>query len=198
MKILSFGLLFVLLLCISTAKAETSTACDVPFSATLTSGAILSVESRSSEVKVVGVEGDRIRVTCKAQDSYRTGEIQIHYKEKGSQRILLVEGGPSNNVQIRIEVPVKTNLRIHMPAGAVNIDRVQGDKKIDLYAGEIQISNVSPKEYHSVSASVRIGDVRSTNYGIDKGGFFRGFSRDSGMGPYHLFAHVTTGSIYLN
>jgi hypothetical protein len=48
-----------------------------------------------------------------------------------------------------------------------------------------------------VDASVDIGDVNASAFGVDKGGFFRSFSRTTAEGEYRLRAHVLTGEIDL-
>ena len=102
-----------------------------------------------------------------------------------------------NNLQIRIEVPWKTNLRVQMPAGEVKVEEIKGDKDIGLYAGQITISSAHEWNYRSVNASVAIGEVRASVYDADKGGFFRSFTKRTADGEYRLRAHVTTGEIDL-
>ena len=102
-----------------------------------------------------------------------------------------------NNLQVRIEVPWKTNLRVHMPAGEVKVEEIKGDKDIDLYAGQITVSSAHEWNYRSVNASVAIGEVRAPMYNADKGGFFRSITKKTSDGEYRLHAHVTTGEIDL-
>jgi len=77
-------------------------------------------------------------------------------------------------------VPRKTNLRFHMGAGEVKVDGVVGDKDIDLYAGQISVSSPGGWTYKSVDASVDIGDVNASAFGVDKGGFFPQLFEDDG------------------
>jgi hypothetical protein len=44
---------------------------------------------------------------------------------------------------------------------------------------------------------VDIGDVKATAFGVDRGGFFRSFTRKLQTGEYRLRAHVMTGEIDL-
>ena len=103
-----------------------------------------------------------------------------------------------DGIQIRIEVPWKTNLRVHLPAGEVKVEEIKGDKDIDLYAGQITITSFHEWNYRSVDAWVTIGEVRAPMYDADKGGFFRSINKKSLDGQYRLRAHVMTGEIDLN
>jgi hypothetical protein len=84
-----------------------------------------------------------------------------------------------------------------MGAGEVTVEDVSGDKDVDLYAGQIRILSTGERIYRSVDASVDIGDVKATAFGVDRGGFFRSFTRKLQTGEYRLRAHVMTGEIDL-
>jgi hypothetical protein len=101
-------------------------------------------------------------------------------------------------VHITIEIPHQTHLSVRMAAGAIHVNDVSGDKDIDVHAGELTISGVSPEQYRSVDASVDIGEVRASEFDVEKGGFFRSFKKFSAEGLYRLDAHIITGSIKLN
>jgi hypothetical protein len=62
----------------------------------------------------------------------------------------------------------------------------------------VTVSHVDGSEYKSVDASVGIGEVRASAFGVDKGGFFRNFTKENAAGKYRLHAHVGTGSIEFN
>jgi len=77
------------------------------------------------------------------------------------------------------------------------VEDVTGDKAIALYAGQITISSLHDWDYRLVDASVDIGEVNAAAYHVDKGGFFRSFTRNTDQGDYRLYAHVMTGQIDL-
>jgi hypothetical protein len=79
----------------------------------------------------------------------------------------------------------------------VKVGDIAGDKDIDLYAGQITIATAGGGSYKSVDASVDIGDVNASAWGVDKGGFFRSFTKTTVNGEYRLRAHVLTGEIDL-
>jgi hypothetical protein len=178
--------------------AQTSGTCAAPFEAPLKSGAALSIDSRSAEIKIVGTDLEVIRVSCTLKHPDQANEIHLRFWEAGSYSKLKLKGGSDNNVHIRIEVPRATSLKIYAPAGEVDVDRVTGDKDIDIHAGAVTVSHVDSSEYKSVKASVGIGEVRALAFGIDKGGFLRNFTKETVEGKYRLRAHVGAGSIEFN
>jgi len=158
----------------------------------------MTIASRSGEIDVVGSDQEGVRISCKVDDQDDAQDVHINFEQTGDFARLLIHGGPSNNVRIRIEVPRRTDLKLRVPAGEVRVDQVSGDKDIALSAGEIQVSNVNASEYHSVSASVDVGAVSASAFGVGKGGFFRNFTRDSPGGLYRLRAHLISGNVQLN
>ena len=181
--------------------AETKVSCDQTLTSPLRSNAALVIESRPAGLQIVGSDQEKIHVTCSggnSEDAARYTLLQFSPNPDGGR--LTIEGSSArhdNNLQVRIEVPWKTNLRVHMPAGDVKVEEIKGDKDIDIYAGQITVSSTHEWNYRSVNASVTIGEVRAPMYDADKGGFFRALTRKSANGEYRLHAHVMTGEIDL-
>ncbi len=179
------------------ASAQSTGTCATPPSMQLSSGSLLAIHSRSGEIDVVGTDQEGLRVSCKLDHADDMAKIRLSFSQEGSTSLLRLTGGPQNNVRIRIEVPARTNLKVHVPAGDLNISQIIGNKEIHLTAGEISVSPVSREEYGSVKASTRIGDVNVPGRDVSKGGFFRSFSDSPGPGRYYLNAHLTVGDITL-
>lgn len=180
------------------AFAQTSGTCAAPMTLPFPTSSRLEIESKPAEVDVTGTDQPGLRISCTLDDESRAGEVQIRFERTGDLGKLEIHGGPHNNVHIRIEVPHRTDLKLHIPAGEVRIDKLKGDKLIDAGAGEIVISGFDPQQYRYVHAWVNIGDVNAPAYGADKGGFFRTIERSTPDGLYRLEAHVITGSIKLD
>lgn len=190
-----------LLACALPGLAQSSTTCGQTLTAPLQPRAFLFIDSRPAGLEVVGTDQSAIRVTCKSGENseYDPDQIHLRFSPTSAGGKLAIEGthlAHENNLQIRIEVPRKTNLAVRMAAGEVKLQEVTGDKDVYLYAGQITISD-HDWNYRSVNASVTIGQVRAPMYDADKGGFFRSISRKSAEGEYQLHAHVTTGEIDL-
>jgi len=181
--------------------AQTKVPCDQTLTAPLRSSAVLVIDSRPAGLEIVGTDQEAIHVTCRGGNNEDTARhILLQFSANPDGGRLTVEGSHvshGNNLQVRIEVPWKTNLRVRMSAGEVRVEEIKGDKDIDLYAGQITVSSAHEWNYRSVNASVAIGEVRAPVYDADKGGFFRSFTKRTAEGEYRLRAHVTTGEIDL-
>jgi hypothetical protein len=188
-----------LLACTLAGFAQTEAACDQALDARLRSRAVLAIDSLPAGLEIVGTDQEAIHLTCTASDVENARSIRIRFSGNQDDGKLTITGGSHNNgnLQVRIEVPRKTSLRVQMPAGQVKVEEIVGDKDIDLYAGQITISSARPWDYRSVHLSVDIGDVRAPVYGEDKGGFFRTLTKQNANGEYWLHAHVMTGQIEL-
>jgi DUF4097 and DUF4098 domain-containing protein YvlB len=125
--------------------------------------------------------------------------IRIRFKGNQDDETLTIAGDlhKEDNVRVRIEVPRKTSLRVEMSAGEVKVEEIAGDKEINLYAGQITISSTRAWDYRKVDVSVTIGEVNAPVYGAQKGGFFRGITKENANGEFSLHAHVLTGQIDL-
>ena len=187
--------------CNLSGLAESKVSCDQTLTVPLRSNAVLEIDSRPAGLEIVGTDEEEIHVTCHGGDSEDAApHILLQFSPSSDGGRLRIEGSHArhgNRLQIRIEVPWKTNLRVQMPAGEVKVEEIKGDKDINLYAGQITISSIHEWNYRSVKASVTIGEVRAAAYQADKGGFFRTFTRESPEGEYRLRAHVMTGEIDL-
>lgn len=179
--------------------AQTEVTCGQTLQAPMRSGGVLTIDSRPAGLDIVGTDQAAIRVTCRSRDRQDMEGVKVRLSGSGGTDKLKIHGGESRHggAQIRIEVPRRTSVRVGMGAGQVTVENLEGNKDIELYAGQITISSKHRWDYRSVDASVTIGQVSAPAYGEDKGGFFRSFSKEDPNGVYRLHAHVTTGQIVL-
>jgi hypothetical protein len=179
------------------ARAEAP--CGQTLDAPLRPRAVLKVHSRPAGLEIVGTDQAAIHVSCTLGDEADAQRIRIRFQGNQDNETLTIAGDlrKGNNVRVRIEVPRKTSLRVEMSAGEVKVEEVVGDMDIDLYAGRIAISSTHPWDYRSVDVSVSIGAVKAPVYGAEKGGFFRGITKETASGEYSLRAHVIAGEIDL-
>jgi len=179
------------------ARAEVP--CGQTLDAPLRPRTVLRVHSRPAGLEIVGTDQAAIHVSCTSGDEDDAQRIRIQFQGNQDDETLTIAGDlrKGNDVRVRIEVPRKTNLRVEMAAGEVKVEEIAGDKDINLYAGQITISSTRPWDYRSVDVSVSIGEVNAPVYGAQKGGFFRGITKETPDGEYSLHAHVITGEIEL-
>ncbi|HEY3705613.1 MAG TPA: hypothetical protein VGL22_11165 [Terracidiphilus sp.] len=202
MRSLSYAAPLALLACsIAAASAEDKSPCSQTVSVPLQSRAVLTIDSKPAGLEIVGTDGEELHVSCTAGTEGTARDASLHFSPTATGGNLTIHGPElhhgNNNLQVRIEVPRRTNLRVHILAGQVTVEGVKGDKDIEVTAGQITISSIHAGDYRSVDASVGIGQVQARAFGVDKGGFFRSFKRENASGDYRLQAHVTTGQIDL-
>jgi hypothetical protein len=179
------------------ARAETP--CGQTLDAPLRPRTVLKVRSRPAGLEIVGTDQATIHVSCTSGDAGGDQRIRFQFQGNPKDATLTITGDlhKGNDVRIRIEVPRKTSLRVEMSAGQVKVEEIEGDKDIDLHAGQISVSSTRPWDYRSVDVSVSIGAVNAPVYGDQKGGFFRSIRKETAGGEYSLHAHVITGEIDL-
>ncbi len=179
--------------------AQTEVPCGQTLDAPLRPRAVLRVHSLPAGLEIVGTDQAAIHVSCTSGDEDDAQRIRIRFQGNQDDKTLTIAGDlrKGNNVRVRIEVPRKTSLQVEMSAGEVRVEEIAGDKDINLYAGQITISSTRLWDYRSVDASVSIGEVKAPVYGAQKGGFFRGITKETADGEYSLHAHVITGEIDL-
>jgi hypothetical protein len=179
--------------------AQTSVICGQTLDAPLHPRAALTIDSRPAGLEIVGTDQKTIHVACTTDDLDAAQRIHLRFSGLTDAGKLAITGDFTKHgkIQVRIEVPRKTNLKVQMPAGQVKVEEIVGDKEIDLYAGQITIFSAHDWNYRNVDASVDIGQVNAPVYGESKGGFFRSVTESAEDGDYRLRAHVITGQIEL-
>jgi hypothetical protein len=104
--------------------------------------------------------------------------------------------GPSNGFDVKIGVPVRSDLFVKLTAGELTVKGVEGHKDLKALAGEIRIDVDDSAVYRSVDAAVMAGEIQARAFGGHKGGLFRAFEW-KGDGKYDLKARLTAGEIHL-
>ena len=162
---------------------------------------MLTIDSRPAGLEIVGTDDETIHVSCTANDEENAKRVTLRFSSTPNGGKLAIEGPHlqhgNNNLQVRIEVPRRTNLRVRMFAGEVKVEEIKGDKDIELGAGQITITAIHERDYRTVSASVGVGEVNAPAFNANRGGFFRSVAKSTATGDYRLHAHVTTGQIDL-
>jgi hypothetical protein len=140
---------------------------------------------RSGEIRVIGRDGNRVAVHFSGPNADSARDLTVRFRRMGNDGDLRVSGGPTNNLEVTIEVPSSAMLFVRMPAGDLAVEGVSGDKDVELHAGDLTIAVGNPGDYGHVDTS-----------GESHGGLFRSFE-ESGSGRYKLHAHVGAGGLTL-
>jgi hypothetical protein len=191
------GLALLLALpCFAQDEFEVRNIVDHPFAVDFVSGSPLSLSVRSGEVRIVGVEEERITIEISGDNAHRAQKLKVRFQKKDGGASMRIWGGPNDGITITVRIPAKTDLRARVPFGEVTVENVPGNKDLSLHAGELIVDVGDRESYSHVEASVMTGEVDASAFGENKGGLFRKFRRD-GQGSYRLSAHVGAGQVTL-
>jgi hypothetical protein len=155
----------------------------------------LEIELGSGDYEIVASASDSIAVVYDegTSDTLRKVKVQI---DSGHGQNHLKIAGPKANFRAVIEVPRKTDLRVRMSTGGLTIGEVEGNKDIEVMAGNLELNSLRPQDYATADFSVRIGDVYAPLFKTANTGLARSF-KSAGPGKYRLHAHVGVGDMTL-
>jgi hypothetical protein len=167
-----------------------------PLETDFPSGGQLKMRIRAAEIHIVGSDENKIAVHIGGTRGSDSDDVNARFERVGDSGELRVTGGPSNEVTITVQVPRSSSLKVQIFAGAVEVKDIQGDKDIQLGAGDLTIGIGNPADYSHVDASVTTGAIDAAPFGESRGGLFRSFEK-TGSGKYKLLVHVGAGNLTL-
>jgi hypothetical protein len=167
-----------------------------PFAAMCPSGSRLRLHLLSGDFRIVGHGDDKISVRLNGRNATNAQDLAVRFRLSGSDADIRIWGGPKDELQVIVEVPVSSMLHVRMPAGDLSIEGVSGDKDVELHAGDLTIAVGDAADYGHVDASVLTGDLEAPPFHESHGGLFRSFEKH-GSGKYALHAHVGAGDLTL-
>ncbi len=167
------------------------------FAVDFPSGGLLRVYVPSGTVRIVGGSEDRVVLSYGGKEPALGRQTKVSLDRSGQTGDLRIRGGArKRNFEIIVQVPRRSNLRVRMPAGQLEIAGVTGDKDITVYSGEVTVEIGESNQYSRVDAFVLAGEISARPFGVETGGLFRSFEVQDG-GIYRLHAHVYTGELTL-
>jgi len=139
-----------------------------------------------------------LQYTVKSRRESNVKDTHIDFDVKGNDANIEFHTPSSGNTEfeVELEVPMNTNLDVHLKVGDMTIDNIEGDKDLDLGVGDIRVVAGGQSAYRLVRASTGIGDVDSGGYG-ETSGWLGKTLKYRGDGKYELRAHVGVGDIKL-
>jgi hypothetical protein len=174
------------------SQAQNATSLDRAFAP----GGRISMDLSAGEYEIAGSPDGRIRLDWSLEDRSRLDEVHNRIDVRGSEATISTEG-PGNNFEVRIQVPARSNLHVRLTAGELTIKGIEGDKDVELHAGELDIDVMRPEDYRHVDAGIWAGELHATPFRVMKEGLFRSFDW-SGTGRYRLHAHLKAGELRLH
>jgi hypothetical protein len=155
----------------------------------------LAIELSSGDYEIVPSESDCIAVVYQENTPEHKRKVQVQIASGHGQNTLKV-AGPKPNFHAVIEVPRKTDLHVRMLAGDLRVGEVEGNKDIEMAAGNLELNAIRPQDYARADFSVRIGDLNAPSFKEARSGLVRSL-RTYGPGKYHLHARVGVGDLTL-
>jgi hypothetical protein len=161
---------------------------DKPFAA---AGSI-EMQLDSGDYTISAGAGEHIRVSFAGN----TGNAAADLGTDGAHANLAIKDTPHSNFRATIEVPATANLTVHLAAGNLEVGAVTGNKDIDSKAGNVEISIPNSRDYGTVDAAVKVGNLDGGPFGDSSSGLSPQL-KWSGPGKYTLRASLGAGNLEL-
>lgn len=145
---------------------------------------------------VRGVPEDTIEVRWRGRTPEDTARGHAEIAVDGSSATIRTRG-PKDRFQVEIDLPARTDIDLNLSAGDLKVRGLEGSKSVSVWAGDVLVEVGNPDQYRRVEASVRLGDLTMTPFGMgNTGGIFRKRSW-SGSGQHSIKATLFAGDLKL-
>jgi hypothetical protein len=160
-------------------------------------GGRVRLDLSSADYAVRAGGSDRVRVRWTPDGEARPKDLKkLSVEVHVSGRLAtIVTDGPARHVKFVIEVPARSDVRLRVRAGDVELEGIDGHKDIRMTAGDLKIA-VRRESLATAHASVTFGDLDARALGISKSGIKRSLDWIGG-GKYVLDARLGAGDITL-
>ena len=186
---IAVGASLLIVLAVGMAAQAPATSLERPFAA----GGRVTMDLSAGEYEITGSPDNRVRLDWDADDR---DDVDNRLTVQGTEARVSTDG-PTNHFRVRIQVPARSHLYVRLTAGELTIRGIEGDKDVELHAGELDIDVVRPEDYSHVDAKVWAGEIQASAFRVTKEGLFRSFDW-SGSGKYRLHAHLKAGEMRLH
>ena len=156
----------------------------------------IRMDLAAGEYHISGSPDNRIRLEWSVRDAAQLPRVQARADVHGRDASITTDGPSNKGLNVAIQVPQQADLYVRLTAGDLRIDGIQGNKDVELHAGDVRIDVGRAQDYHNVDASVWAGEIRAAPFQVHKEGLFRSFDW-SGKGPYRLHAKLKAGDLRL-
>jgi hypothetical protein len=125
-----------------------------------------------------------------------TGNAVADLTTSGTHATLAIKDTPHSNFRATVEVPATADVSVHLSGGNLEIGPIAGNKDIDSKAGNVTISIPNSKDYGTVDATVKVGNLDAGPFGTSDSGLSPHL-KWSGSGKYTLRASLGAGNLEL-
>ena len=162
----------------------------------MASGATLRLHLHDGDFRIVGTDSEKISISVDGKSVEQAKNIKFQLKRSGSIVDLKLSHVLKEELRVTTEIPRSTDLYARMRGGNLDVQRVVGDKDLELTGGDLTIQVGRSEDYSHVDLSVKFGDISGSQFGDPKGLIGQSVSRE-GNGKYKLHAHVMAGDLVL-
>jgi hypothetical protein len=155
----------------------------------------IRMDLSAGEYRITGSRDNRIRLEWSVRDADQLSKVKARADVKGADATITTDG-PSNHFKVNIQVPERTDLYVRLTAGDLRILQIEGNKDVEVHAGDVRIDVGRAEDYQRVDAGIWVGDLNAEPFQISKEGLFRSFDW-KGNGAYRLHAHLKAGDLRL-
>jgi len=155
----------------------------------------IKMDLSAGDYRIAGSSDKRIRLDWSVRDTDQLSKVKARAEVKGTDATITTDG-PSDHFRVNIQVPTRTDLYVRLTAGDLRIQQIEGNKDVEVHAGDVRIDVGRAEDYQRVDAAIWVGDLDARPFQISKEGLFRSFDW-KGQGPYRLHAHLKAGDLRL-
>lgn len=159
-------------------------------------GGTVVMNLSAGDYRIEGRADDKIRVDWRVDRSSDAENVKARIDVRGTKAVIETSSAKHGGVHYTIDVPSRSDIEVDLTAGDLEVRGIEGNKRIESWAGDLSIEVGRPEQYRSVEASVRAGDLSARPFNVTKGGLFRSFTR-TGTGPYSLRVKLVAGDLTL-
>ena len=125
-----------------------------------------------------------------------TGNAAADLATGGTHATLAIKDTPHTNFRATVEVPATADVTVHLSGGNLEVGAITGNKDIDSKAGNVTISIPNPKDYGTVDADVKVGNLSAGPFG-DSGSGLSPHLKWTGPGKFTLRSSLGAGNLEL-
>ena len=156
----------------------------------------IRMDLSAGEYHISGSPDNRIRLEWSVRDAAQLPRVKARADVRDREASITTDGPTNKGLNVAIQVPKQADLYVRLTAGDLRIEGIQGNKDVELHAGDVRIDVGRADDYRNVDASVWAGEIRATAFQVHKEGLFRSFDW-RGKGPYRLHAKLKAGDLRL-
>ena len=135
-----------------------------------------------------------VRYTPDPRKPEQEKNVQLRSRTRGSTIQVEIRTPIWLSVDAELEVPSPLSLEVHMTGGDLTVERVEGDKNLQLFAGDLKVDVGSLQSLREAEVSTRVGDADVPSAGTQHGWLGHTW-KYQGSGSYRLYAHTAFGDV---